>query len=418
MSDLETTIHAMGVKARHAAHALGLLGTAEKNRVLEGMADELLARESEILSANAGDLAAAAGLDSAMRDRLRLDRGRLEAMAGGIRQVAGLPDPVGEVLASWTRPNGMRIEKVRVPIGVIGIIYESRPNVTSDAAALCFKSGNATILRGGRESLHSNVAIASALDAGGRRAGMPADSVQLIPSTDRDAVRILCAMDAHVDVIIPRGGKGLIEAVVSQARMPVIKHYDGICHVFVDRDAEPDMALRIAVNAKCQKPGVCNAMETLLVHRDIAGEFLRSALPVLRGKGVELRGDEFVQAADRASVSPATEADWSTEYLAPILSIKTVGSLDEAVAHINRYGSRHSDCIVTENADAAERFLAGVDSACCFWNVSTRFNDGEEFGFGAEIGISTDKLHARGPMALPELTSYKFLIRGHGQVRE
>ena len=415
---LETDLLHMGQQARAAALQLALLTTEQKNAILLAMADELVGSEAAILAANAEDLAAADanGLTAAMKDRLRLDSKRLHAMADGVRQVATLPDPVGELLSSWTRPNGMTIEKKRVPIGVIGIVYEARPNVTSDAAALCFKSGNATILRGGKESIHSNRAIAEALESGGRRAGMPAHSVQLIPTTDREAVRILCGMDKHLDLIIPRGGKSLIETVVSLARMPVIKHYDGICHVYVDREADLDMAVRIAVNAKTQKPSVCNALESLLVHADVAEAFFHRAVPAFQAAGVELRGDEPLR-RQFPDIAPATEEDWSTEYLDLILSVKTVASLDEAIAHINRYGSKHSDCIVTANQTTAEQFLASVDSACCFWNVSTRFNDGEEFGFGAEIGISTDKLHARGPMALPELTSYKYLVRGSGQIR-
>jgi glutamate-5-semialdehyde dehydrogenase len=417
---LESAIVEMGERARAAAHALAQVPTERKNAILLAMADELLAREAEILAANARDLAGAEanGLSAAIKDRLRLDSKHLAAIAGGIRQVAALPDPVGEVLAAWTRPNGLRIEKRRVPIGVIGIIYEARPNVTSDAAVLCFKSGNATLLRGGKESIHSNSAIAAALESGGRRAGMPPHCVQLIASTDREAVKLMCSMDRYLDLIIPRGGKGLIETVVSLARMPVIKHYDGICHVFVDRDANLDMALSIALNAKVQKPGVCNAVETLLVHRDISSAFYAKAVPTFRSKGVSLRGDAVLCAQFPNDVTPASEDDWSTEYLDLILSVKTVSSDKEALDHIHRYGSKHSDCIVTENTSTAERFLAEVDSACCFWNASTRFNDGEEFGFGAEIGISTDKLHARGPMALPELTTYKYLVRGAGQVRK
>ena len=417
---LESDILEMGERARVAAHALAQVPTERKNAILLAMADELITREPEILAANARDLAAAEtnGLSAAIKDRLRLDSKRLAAIAGGIRQVAALPDPVGEVLAAWSRPNGLRIEKRRVPIGVIGIIYEARPNVTSDAAVLCFKSGNATLLRGGKESIHSNSAIAAALESGGRRAGMPPHCVQFISSTDREAVKLMCAMDRHLDLIIPRGGKGLIETVVSLARMPVIKHYDGICHVFVDRDANLDMALAIALNSKVQKPGVCNAIETLLVHRDISSAFYAKAVPAFRSKGVALRGDAVLFAQFPNDVTPATEDDWSTEYLDLILSVKTVSSDKEAIDHIHRYGSKHSDCIVTENTSTAERFLAQVDSACCFWNASTRFNDGEEFGFGAEIGISTDKLHARGPMALPELTTYKYLVRGEGQVRK
>ncbi len=416
---LRDDIHTMGRKARAAALALAQLTTEQKNRVLESMADELLERQPDIFSANAKDLAAAEenGLTKAMIDRLTLDPRRLLAIADGLRQVAALPDPVGEVLSQWTRPNGLEITKIRVPIGVVGIIYESRPNVTADAAGLCFKSGNATILRGGKESIHSNIAIAAALEAGGRRVGMPPNCVQLIATTDREAVEHLCGMDKYLDLIIPRGGKGLIEAVVSMARMPVIKHYDGICHVYVDKDADLLMAGEIAINAKCQKPGVCNALETLLVHHDIAARFYSTAGPALMAKGVELRGDPSVRSALGDAVIPATEADWDTEYLDLILAVKTVNSLEEAINHINTHGSKHSDSIITSDPAAAEKFMAAVDSACVFWNASTRFNDGEEFGFGAEIGISTDKLHARGPMALPELTSYKYLIRGTGQVR-
>lgn len=420
---LESDLIQMGDRARAAALALALVPAAEKNRILRAMADEMMARKTAILEANALDMAAADahGLSPAMKDRLLLNPQRLAAMADGVRQVATLPDPVGEVLASWTRPNGLRIEKKRVPIGVIGIIYEARPNVTSDAAALCFKSGNATILRGGKESVHSNVAIAAALEAGGLRAGMPPGCVQLISTTDREAVRLLCGMNQHLDLIIPRGGKSLIETVVSLARMPVIKHYDGVCHLYVDASADLDMAVRLIINGKAQKPSACNALETLLVHAAAAPALMPRLLPALAAAGVTLRADEGLRAlvsdAAGATIEAAAEADWDTEYLDLVLAAKTVASMDEAITHINRHGSKHSDVIVTENPAAAESFLASVDSACCFWNASSRFNDGEEFGFGAEIGISTDKLHARGPMALPELTSYKYLIRGTGQVR-
>ena len=420
---LESDLMHMGERARVAALALAQVPAAEKNRILLAMADELMARQDAILEANARDLAAAEanGLTPAMKDRLLLNSRRLAAMADGVRQVATLPDPVGEVLVSWERPNGLRIEKKRVPIGVIGIIYEARPNVTSDAAALCFKSGNATILRGGKESVHSNMAIAAALEAGGRRAGMPPDCLQLVPTIDREAVRLLCGMDKHLDLIIPRGGKSLIETVVSLARMPVIKHYDGVCHLYVDAEADLDMAVRLIINGKAQKPSACNALETLLIHRAVAPTLLPRLLPALADAGITLRADERLRAmaTDPAGtrVEPATDADWDTEYLDLIVAARMVDSLDEAIDHINRHGSKHSDVIVTANPVTAERFLAAVDSACCFWNASSRFNDGEEFGFGAEIGISTDKLHARGPMALPELTSYKYLIRGTGQVR-
>jgi len=410
----------MGRQAREAAHALARLGTREKDEVLLAMAEGLLAHESVILAANAADLSAAAdqGLSSAMQDRLRLDAERVAAMARGIREVAALRDPVGEVLRDWTPANGVRLQKKRTPIGTIGIIYESRPNVTADAAVLCFKTGNATILRGGKEAIHSNRAIAAALDAAGLAAGMPPHSIQLIPFTERESVRHLCEMDRYLDLIIPRGGAGLIETVVSMARMPVIKHYDGICHLYVDKDADLEMAEALTVNSKCHKPSVCNALETLLIHRDAAPGFAPRIAASLRQRGVELRGDErFRELAADETVRPAEESDWTTEYLDLILSVRVVDDLGEAIRHINHYGSHHTDTIVTGDAAAADRFQLEVDSACVFWNASTRFSDGGEFGFGAEIGISTDKLHARGPMGLEELCSYKYLAFGSGQVR-
>jgi glutamate-5-semialdehyde dehydrogenase len=404
----------MGRQARAAAYKLAQLSSDEKNAILREMAAAIRQRVPELLSANAKDLEAgrAKGLSNAMLDRLMLDEKRIEAMAAGIDQVATLPDPVGQVLDSWERPNGIRIEQIRVPIGTIGIIYESRPNVTADAAVLCFKTGNATILRGGSEAIHSNVAIAEALAA----AGAPEHAIQLIPFTDRESVAVLAGMDKWLDLIIPRGGKGLIETVVSLARMPVIKHYDGICHLFADAAADQEMAVALTVNSKTQKCGVCNALETLLVHREIADSFLPKAAAALRSKNVELRGCDETR-KHLTDILPATEEDWGTEYLDLILSIKIVGSLEDAVSHINRYGSHHTDVIVTRDEMAAERFLREVDSACVFHNVSTRFADGGEFGFGAEIGISTDKLHARGPMGLRELTSYQYRVRGNGQVR-
>ncbi len=415
MPALTETIHALGRQARAAAYRLAQLSTAEKDAILRAMAAALRAAAPELLAANALDLAAGTekSLSAALLDRLRLDPARIEAMAAGIEQVATLPDPVGQVMDAWERPNGIRIEQVRVPIGTIGIIYESRPNVTADAAVLCFKTGNATILRGGSEAIHSNRAIAAALQAS---AGLPEHAIQLIPTTDRESVAALAQMDQWLDLIIPRGGKSLIETVVSLARMPVIKHYEGICHLYADAAAELDMAVRLTVDAKTQKCGVCNALETLLVHRDFAPAFLPQVAAALRAKHVELRGCPATRAI-LAEVLPATEADWSTEYLDLILSIKIVDSMDEAIAHINRYGSHHTDTIVTADAAAAERFLRSVDSACVFHNVSTRFADGGEFGFGAEIGISTDKLHARGPMGLRELTSYQYRVRGHGQTK-
>jgi glutamate-5-semialdehyde dehydrogenase len=418
-ADIQSSILDMGRRARAAAHELVKLSSAEKNTILMAMADEIEARQTTILEANAKDLATAheKGLTKAMIDRLTLDPKRLKAAADAVREVATLPDPVGEVLSEWTRPNGLHITKKRVPIGVIGIIFESRPNVTSDAASLCFKTGNATLLRGGSEAIHSNVALAAALQAGGERAGLPKDSVQLIPFTDRASVEHMAKMDQYLDLIIPRGGKGLIEKVVATARMPVIKHYDGVCHVYVAPDADQEMAVKIIVNSKTQKPGVCNALETALVHQDIASDFHPKLAAALREAHVEMRGDAASLVHLGSDAKPATEEDWSTEYLDLILSIKTVASLDEAITHINRYGSHHTDSIVTRNRTDAERFQHEVDSAVVLHNASTRFNDGGEFGFGAEIGISTDKLHARGPMGLAELCSYKYIVDGEGQIR-
>ena len=436
---LQDQIYDYGRRARAAARVLARTSTEQKNAGLLAMADEIVSAAEPILAANAKDLekATADGLSKAMLDRLTLTTSRLGAMADGIRQVAALPDPVGEVIKMWTRPNGLRISKVRVPIGVVGIIYESRPNVTSDAAVLCTKTGNATILRGGSESIHSNVAIAAALSRGAAQAGLPADSVLLISTTDREAVKHLCGMDKYLDVIVPRGGKGLIETVVSHARMPVIKHYDGICIIYVDKDADLAMAESIVINAKCQRPGVCNAIETVLVHAAVAENFFATTGKALTDQGVQLRCDDralktatqlsIVSTAPQTSrqasnlnsqlVVPATPADFQTEFLDFILAVRVVDSLDEAIDHIELNGSHHSDGIVTADATAAERFLAEVDSATVYWNASTRFTDGGEFGFGAEIGISTDKLHARGPMALEELTTYKYLLRGTGQIR-
>jgi len=421
---LEQEIHTIGLRAREASRALARLSATQKNKILVAMADELVVRSPEILAANAEDTSAAEknGLTKAAIDRLRLTPDRISGMADGIRQVAALEDPVGEILRDWTRPNGIRIQKVRTPIGVIGIIYESRPNVTADAAVLCLKTGNAVILRGGSEALASNLAIAKALQAGGFQAGLPDFSVQLIPTKDREAVKIMAAMDQFMDVIIPRGGHSLIEAVVNAARMPVIKHYDGICHVYVDREADLQMALDIAINAKCQRPGVCNALETLLVHRDIAEEFLQLASTALDAARVELVADpESFKILSNLNYKALREADdttWRTEWLDLILSVRIVDDLAAAIDHIETFGSHHSDAIITRNPATAETFLTSVDSATVYWNASTRFTDGGEFGFGAEIGISTDKLHARGPMGLEELTTYKYLIRGEGQIRK
>ncbi|MEO8207161.1 MAG: glutamate-5-semialdehyde dehydrogenase [Chthoniobacterales bacterium] len=419
MSNLTTQIHDIGAKAREASRALARLSRQDKDLALTAMADELESNPGKILEANARDIALAekAGLSAAMIDRLRLNADRLKSMAKGIREVVGLTDPVSEVIREWTRPNGLRITKIRTPIGVIGIIYESRPNVTADAAVLCIKTGNATILRGGSESFHSNLAIAEALQQGGAKVGLPENSVQLIPVTDREAVKIMAQMDAFIDVIVPRGGHALIEAVVSSARMPVIKHFHGVCIIYVDKEADFEMAEQIVINAKCQRPGVCNAMETLLVHEAVAPEFLKKLAGALEAQKVELRGDEASRKILGNGVKAATEEDWTTEYLDLIMAVRIVPDLDAAVNHINKYGSHHSDAIVTRDAQAAENFLNEVDSATVYWNASTRFTDGAEFGFGAEIGISTDKLHARGPMALEELTTYKYTIRGEGQIR-
>jgi glutamate-5-semialdehyde dehydrogenase len=416
--DLKTQIHEFGRRARAAARALRQCSTEQKNRGLLAMADQLIASQDEIIAANQIDVekAKADGLSAAMIDRLTLDAKRVARMADGIREVAALPDPSGEIIKDWTRPNGLRIQKKRVPIGVVGIIYESRPNVTSDAAVLCTKTGNATILRGGRESINSNVAIAAALSAGGASAGLPADAILLIPVTDREAVRVMCEMDQYLDCIVPRGGKSLIEIVVSHARMPVIKHYDGICIMYVDKDADLAMAESIVINAKTQRPGVCNAIETVLVHRDIAEKFYATTGRALLDLKVEIRGDEATRAL-LPEAKAVTEQDYRTEFLELILATKVVANADEAIAHIEENGSHHSDGIVTANTETAEKFLSEVDSATVYWNASTRFTDGGEFGFGAEIGISTDKLHARGPMALEELTTYKYVLRGTGQIR-
>ena len=418
--DLKEVIYDLGKRARAASKQLAQLSSEQKNEGLLAMADELIASQEALLEANAKDVARAQadGLSSAMIDRLTLTPARIVGMAEGIRQVAALPDPVGQTISQWTRPNGIQISKVRVPIGVVGIIFESRPNVTSDAAVLCTKTGNATILRGGSEAIGSNLAIAAALGRGAERAGLPADAILLVPTTDREAVKLMAGMDKYIDMIVPRGGHALIEAVVAVARMPVIKHYNGVCMVYVDKDADLLMAEDIVINAKTQRPGVCNAIETILIHRDIAENFFKTGGQALLDKGVQIRGDERVCELLGDNAVPATEEDWNTEFLDLILAAHVVESPEEAIAHIERYGSHHSDCIVTANETVAEQFLNEVDSATVYWNASTRFTDGGEFGFGAEIGISTDKLHARGPMALEELTTYKYKIRGTGQTRK
>ncbi|MGJ8657603.1 MAG: glutamate-5-semialdehyde dehydrogenase [Akkermansiaceae bacterium] len=417
--EIHSQIYDMGRQARSAALAISLLSAEQKSDILRAMAASVRANSAQILKANADDIHSAdeRGITGSLRDRLILDAARIDAIAGGIEQVADLPDPVGEKLETIDRPNGIKIDKIRVPIGVIGIIFESRPNVTSDAAVLCFKSGNATILRGGSEAIHSNKAIAKALQEGGEKAGLPKGAIQLIPFTDRESVQVLAGMDKYLDLIIPRGGKGLIEAVVSMARMPVIKHYDGICHAYVEAEADQDLAVAIIDDAKTQKPSVCNALETALVDSSIAAEFLPKLKLRMDQRNVEIRGCEKTQAII-SGVTPATEEDWSTEYLDLILSVKVVEGIDEAIGHINHYGSHHSEVIISKNDQQAGVFLSSIDSACVYHNVSTRFSDGEEFGFGAEIGISTDKLHARGPMGLVELCSYQYRITGDGQIKD
>ena len=419
MISIHDRIVAMGDRAVVASRKLLPLRAQKKNSILRAMADELEARQDAIVAANALDMsgARASGLPAAMLDRLELTDARFAGMAHGLREVAQLKDPVGTKISHWIRPNGLDILKVRIPIGVIGIIYESRPNVTADAAGLCIKTSNAVILRGGKESINSNMAIAEALQAGGAKHGLPDDAVSLISTTDRDAVRELVRLVNKVDLVIPRGGENLINAVTSQALVPVIKHYKGVCHTYVDRSADLDSALAIVENAKCQRPGVCNAMETLIVHDEIAEKFLPMVAERLGGRGVEFRGDD---AARRVvpEMNVASEEDWSEEYLDLILAVKVVSSLGEAIDHINRYGTRHSDAILGEDEAAQTVFLREVDAAAVYVNASTRFTDGSEFGMGAEIGISTEKLHARGPMGLEELTTYKYMVSGKGQIRE
>lgn len=406
------------IAAKKAAAELAVTSTAVKNKALLAMARALLDRQQEILQANAEDMrqAAAKGMKASMLDRLKLTEQRIAGMAEGLEQVAGLPDPVGSVVGGSRLANGMTVTKVRVPLGVIGIIYEARPNVTADAAGLCLKSGNAVILKGGSEAMQSNKIISAVLAEAAEQTGIPAGAVQFIDTSDRQAVTDLIHMNGFVDVVIPRGGAGLIKAVVMNATVPVIETGAGVCHTFVDASADVQMAMDIAYNAKVQRPSVCNAMETLLVHKDIAGKFLPPMLEKYFAAGVEIRGDERVQAFS-GQVLPVTEEDWSTEYGDLRLSVKVVDSLQEAMAHIAAYGTGHSECIVTADYANAQQFQLRVDAAAVYVNASTRFTDGFEFGFGAEIGISTQKLHARGPMALPELTSTKYLINGSGQVR-
>lgn len=414
----------LGQQARTASRALARLTTAQKNDCLRAMADALEAECAALLAANALDMAAGKqnGLAPAMLDRLRLDEKRVANMAKGLREVVALPDPTGRILDERIRPNGLKLQKVATPIGVIVIIFESRPNVTADAASLCLKSGNATILRGGKEAIHSNEAIAKCMIAAARKAlpEFPVHAIQVVPTTDRDAIRELLSLTQYIDLCIPRGGEGLIRAVMECSRVPVIKHYKGVCHVFVDSAADFRMAGDIIINAKTQRPGVCNAMETLLVDRSVAAKFLPAMGQRLAEKKVEVRGDAAaleILKAGMPGVKAATEEDWNAEYLDLILAVRVVNGVQEAIDHINQYGSGHTDTIVTADAARAHAFLNQVDSASVFWNASTRLADGSEFGMGAEIGISTDKIGARGPMGLEELTTYKWMGFGSGQVR-
>lgn len=414
-----TDLTAMGTRAAAVKPVLQKLSAEERNKGLLAAAEALEAGTAEILKANERDMENAVknGMNSGLQDRLRLTPERIGAMAEGLRQIAGLPDCIGEVLEEFQRPNGLKIKKVRVPIGVIGIIYEARPNVTADAFGLCFKTGNAVILKGGSDALHSNAEIVKVLRRALEACGFSGDVIQLIEDTDRAVTVEFMKLKTYVDLLIPRGSAGLIRSVVENSTIPVIETGTGNCHVYVDRDADLEQAAGIVYNAKTQRIGVCNACESLVVHSAVSQAFLPKLAAVLAPKNVELRGDERVQQV-LSDCSPATEEDYEKEYLDYILSLKTVDSLEEAIQHINRYGTGHSECIVTENSEAAERFLNEIDAACVYWNASTRFTDGFEFGFGAEIGISTQKLHARGPMGLKELTSYKYTIYGNGQVRD
>jgi len=418
-ADTAAVMPEIGQRARKAARVLALAPSAQKDKALAAIADAIRERKADILAANAEDLAEAKrnGANAAFVDRLALDDKRVAAMADGVDVVRKLADPVGEVTESWTRPNGMTIERVRVPLGVIGIIYESRPNVTADAAALCLKAGNAAVLRGGSESQRSNRAIHAAIIAGLTEAALPADAIQLVPTRDRAAVGMMLAgLDGSIDVIVPRGGKSLVARVQQEARVPVFAHLEGICHVYVDRAASLDMAKSIVLNAKMRRTGVCGAAETLLVDRAVAPTHLKPLVTMLLDAGCEVRGDDLTRKAD-ARVKPASEEDWSTEYLDAIIAARVVNGVDDAIAHIERYGSHHTDSIVTEDKAAAEKFLREVDSAIVLHNASTQFADGGEFGFGAEIGIATGRFHARGPVGAEQLTSFNYRVRGSGQTR-
>jgi glutamate-5-semialdehyde dehydrogenase len=417
--DLDKYCAQMAARAKQASERLAVVETRVKDQWLRRSAELLRENVGEIEQANGQDLAAAPGygLSDAQVDRLRLTSKRIDEIAAGLEHLAALPDPIGEIIRTTERPNGLRIDKVRVPLGVVFFIYESRPNVTADAAAICVKSGNAVILRGGKEAIHSSQAIVDLLAEAADEIGIPAGSVQLVSTTDRAAVGKFLAMPQYIDLAIPRGGEGLIRRVAAEAQMPVIKHFTGNCHVYVDAAADLAMAREIVVNSKCQRMGVCNAAESLVVHADVAGEFLPAIGPILTAHGVEIRGDE--RACELvSSAKPATDEDYAAEFLGPIISCRVVSSLDEAIHHVNRFGSKHTDAIVTADPQAAREFALRIDSSAVMINASTRFNDGGEFGLGAEIGISTDKFHARGPCGLEELTSYKYVVHGTGQVRK
>jgi len=412
-------IHRICKGAKEASVELAKLSTETKNKALREMAEALETSVAQILSANKKDVdaAKAKGMKKALLERLALDKKKIETMSRSLREVSGLPDPVGEVIKTWTRPNGLIIAQVRVPLGVIGIIYESRPDVTSDSAGICLKSGNAVILRGGSDAINSNMAIGGILRESLRRGGVPEDAIQVISSTERSVAEEFMQMRQYVDVLIPRGGADLIRTVIKKAKIPVIETGTGNCHVYVEEDADFDKAISIVVNAKVQRPGACNAAEKLLIHRNIAPKFLPKVVKALRTKGVEVRGDkQTLEIVPDATL--ATEKDWYTEYLDLIIAVRVVKDLDDAIAHINRYGSKHSDSILTSSFEKAERFVKEVDSAAVYWNASTRFTDGNQFGFGAEIGISTQKFHARGPMSIQHLTSTKYVVVGNWQVRE
>ncbi|MPY73421.1 MAG: glutamate-5-semialdehyde dehydrogenase [Alphaproteobacteria bacterium] len=415
---VEAEVRRIAAAARQSLPALAKAGRAAKDAALRAAAASIRANAARIKEENAKDLRLAGqkGLSAAMRDRLLLDDRRVEDIAKALEAVADLPDPVGQTIAEWERPNGLRIARVRVPLGVIGIIYESRPNVTADAGGLCLKSGNAAILRGGSESFHSSTAIAECLRDGLRRGNLPADSIQLVPTRDREAVGAMLRMSDLIDIIVPRGGKSLIERVMKESRIPVIAHLEGNCHVYIHEKADPEIARRVTLNAKMRRTGVCGAAESLLIDRAIAARQLPAIVDDLAGAGCEIRGDPAAQSID-ARIVPASDADWDTEYLDAVISLKIVDGLPAAIEHVNRHGSHHTDAIITEDAEAAERFLAEVDSAIVLHNASTQFADGAEFGMGAEIGISTGKLHARGPVGAEQLTSFKYVVRGDGQTR-